>query len=110
MDTFVPFRVIMKKMRVAALIGTCAVILAGVAAGYKLGFDHSNRLQAGSTRSVLLNWAPSPSLTATGYNVYRSEVSGSSYQLITPNHVKGLTYTDRSAQAGRTYYYVATTV
>jgi hypothetical protein len=111
-DTFTPEGDTMKKMRIAVLIATCVGIAAGVTARYRFGFNHFglSRLQSGSAHLVRLNWTPSPSLNATGYYVYRSEASGSGYRRLNANPVKGLSYTDSSAEAGHTYYYVATTV
>ncbi len=59
--------------------------------------------------SVALNWGASSS-SVTGYNVYRSTVSGSSYAKVTGSPVGGVSYADSSVQSGHTYYYVATAV
>jgi hypothetical protein len=59
--------------------------------------------------SVALNWNASTS-TVTGYNVYRSTVSGRSYTKINSSLVAALNYTDSTVQSGTTYYYVATAV
>jgi Abnormal spindle-like microcephaly-assoc'd, ASPM-SPD-2-Hydin len=60
--------------------------------------------------SVALNWSASPSPAATGYNVYRSSVSGSGYIKVNSSVVAGLSYTDNTVLAMQTYYYVATAV
>jgi fibronectin type 3 domain-containing protein len=60
--------------------------------------------------SVLLNWTASPSSGVTGYNVYRSTVSGSGYAKINSSLVGGLSYTDATVVDGQTYYYVTTSV
>jgi Putative Ig domain len=65
---------------------------------------------ASSGYSVLLDWTASPSTGATGYNVYRSNVSGGPYQLLTPTPVSGLSYVDTSVADSITYYYVTTAV
>jgi fibronectin type 3 domain-containing protein len=66
---------------------------------------------AGETgHSVLLNWDASPSSVATGYNVYRSGISGSAYRKINATPISALTYTDGSAMSGQVYYYVMTSV
>jgi Abnormal spindle-like microcephaly-assoc'd, ASPM-SPD-2-Hydin/Protein of unknown function (DUF1573)/Immunoglobulin I-set domain len=57
--------------------------------------------------SVALAWNASTS-TVSGYNVYRSTVSGSSYTKINPSLVTLLNYTDLSVQSGTTYFYVTT--
>jgi len=59
--------------------------------------------------SVALTWDASTS-TVTGYNVYRSTVSGSSYAKINSSLVAALNYTDSTVQNGTTYYYVTTAV
>jgi len=59
--------------------------------------------------SVALTWDASTS-TVTGYNVYRSTVSGSSYTKINSSLVAALNYTDSTVQSGTTYYYVTTAV
>lgn len=61
------------------------------------------------THSVALNWQASTS-TVTGYNVYRSSVSGSAYAKVNGSLVSGVTYADSGVQSGQTYYYVATSV
>lgn len=61
------------------------------------------------THSVALTWNASAS-TVSGYNVYRSTVSGSLYVKINPSLNPGLSYTDAAVQNGTTYYYVTTAV
>jgi hypothetical protein len=65
---------------------------------------------AASAHSVMLKWTASPSPGVTGYEVYRSTVSGSGYTKINPSVVSGLTYTDATVVSGVTYYYVTTSV
>jgi hypothetical protein len=59
--------------------------------------------------SVVLTWNASTS-TVTGYNVYRSTVSGTGYTKLNSSLVSGVTYTDSTVQNGTTYYYVTTAV
>jgi len=59
--------------------------------------------------SVSLTWNASTS-TVTGYNVYRSTVSGSGYTKINSSLVAVLSYTDSAVQNGTTYFYVTTAV
>jgi hypothetical protein len=59
--------------------------------------------------SAALSWNASTS-TVSGYNVYRSTVSGSSYTKINSSLVADLTYTDSTVVSGTTYYYVTTAV
>jgi Abnormal spindle-like microcephaly-assoc'd, ASPM-SPD-2-Hydin len=59
--------------------------------------------------SVTLSWAASTS-TVSGYNIYRTTVSGSGFAKVNSGLIPSLTYTDTTVQAGTTYYYVATAV
>jgi hypothetical protein len=59
--------------------------------------------------SVALSWNASAS-AVSGYNIYRSTISGSSYLRINSSQVAGLNYTDSTVQNGATYYYVTTAV
>ena len=59
--------------------------------------------------SVALTWNASTS-TVSGYNVYRSTVSGSGYTRVVSSLVSGLTYTDSTVLNTTTYYYVTTAV
>jgi fibronectin type 3 domain-containing protein len=55
-----------------------------------------------------LSWNASTS-TVSGYNVYRSTVSGTQYAKLNSALV-GLAYTDTSVLNGKTYFYVTTAV
>jgi beta-galactosidase len=59
--------------------------------------------------SVSLHWAASTS-SVIGYNVYSSTTSGGPYTKLTSAPVPATDYTDASVQAGKTYYYVVTSV
>ncbi len=59
--------------------------------------------------TVALSWNASTS-TVTGYNVYRSTVSGSGYTKINSSPVASLGYSDANVQSAQTYYYVTTAV
>jgi hypothetical protein len=59
--------------------------------------------------SVALTWNASTS-TVSGYNVYRSTVSGGSYTKINASPVAVLNYIDLTVQSGATYFYVATAI
>ena len=61
--------------------------------------------------AVDLNWSPSSSPDITGYNVYRSTISGGPYSKInTGGLVASTTYSDTTVALGTTYYYVTTSV
>jgi fibronectin type 3 domain-containing protein len=46
----------------------------------------------------------------SGYNVYRSTVSGQSYVKVNTSLVTGVNYTDSTVKSGTTYFYVTTAV
>jgi fibronectin type 3 domain-containing protein len=56
-----------------------------------------------------LTWNASTS-TVSGYNVYRSTVSGSSYVKMNSSLNASLSFTDANVQNGTTYFYVTTAV
>ena len=58
---------------------------------------------------VTLTWNPSSS-AVIGYNIYRSEQSGTGYVRLNSAFVPNTSYTDASVAGGHTYYYVATSV
>lgn len=60
--------------------------------------------------SVTLSWAASVSVGVTGYNVYRSAVSGGPYTKINSSTVLPTNYVDNVVQGGQSYYYVLTAV
>jgi hypothetical protein len=60
------------------------------------------------THSVTLNWTAS--VGASGYNVYRSSVTGGPYTKLNASPIATTSYTDSAVQAGQTYYYVLTSV
>jgi len=64
---------------------------------------------AQQAHSVALSWNASTS-SVTGYNIYRSTVSGTEYAKINSSLVAALAYTDSTVQNGTTYYYVTTAV
>lgn len=57
--------------------------------------------------SVALSWNASSSIVS-GYNVYRSTVSGTGYTKLNSSLDLALAYTDSTVQNGTTYYYVTT--
>jgi fibronectin type 3 domain-containing protein len=71
------------------------------------GVNFTATAQVGHT--VALTWNASTS-TVSGYNVYRSTVSGTGFARINPSPVAVLSYTDASVLNGTTYYYVTTAV
>jgi hypothetical protein len=62
-----------------------------------------------ASHSVTLTWTPSTS-TVSGYDVFRSIVSGGPYTKLNSTPVAGTTDVDTAVQAGQTYYYVVTSV
>jgi hypothetical protein len=61
------------------------------------------------THSVTLTWTASTS-TVSGYDVFRSTVSGGPYTKLTSTPIATTTDVDTSVQAGQTYYFVVTSV
>lgn len=61
------------------------------------------------SHSVTLTWTASTS-TVTGYNVYRSQVSGGPYTKLDSSAVAATSYADSTVSAGQTYFYVVTSV
>jgi len=78
------------------------------------GSAHAQGAPAGTGHSVTLTWtAPSPvggSGTISGYNVYRSPSSSTTFTKLITVLNAGLTYTDLSVSAGASYTYCVTTV
>src|SRR6267154_1319878 len=64
------------------------------------------------THSVALTWIASSTPTVTGYNVYRSTMSGTAYVKISSSLVLAplVSYTDATVLNSTTYYYVTTAV
>src|SRR5260370_4878747 len=65
-----------------------------------------------AAHTVALSWTSSTSSTATGYNVYRSTVTGTGYVKITPLPLSAalFSFTDTNLLSGTTYFYVTTAV
>ena len=63
-----------------------------------------------AAHSVALTWSSSPTPTVTGYNVYRTTISGSLFARVNSSPITGLAYTDSTVQNGLTYYFVTTAV
>lgn len=61
------------------------------------------------SHSVTLSWTPSAS-TVSGYDVFRSTVSGGPYSMMNSSTDPTTTYADTAVQATQTYYYVVTSV
>lgn len=61
------------------------------------------------SHSAALNWTASAS-TVSGYNVYRSTVSGGPYTKVNSTLVTTTSYTDSTVQSGLTYFFVVTAV
>ncbi len=72
--------------------------------------NFSITITAASSYAALLDWTASTSSGISGYNVYRSTVSGSGYVQINSSLVAASTYTDATVVSGQTYYYVTTAV
>jgi hypothetical protein len=86
------------------------VTVAGTASNFPMTIAVSGDGVAAATASysVNLRWAPSASSGVSGYDVYRSTVSGGPYAKI--GSASTVDYTDSSVQANTEYYYVVTSV
>ena len=60
--------------------------------------------------AVNLSWTASTSDGVTGYNVYRSTVSGGPYNLITSSPVATTGFLDSTVSSAQTFYYVVTSL
>jgi hypothetical protein len=69
-----------------------------------------NFTAAQQTHSVALSWNASSTSGVTGYNVYRSTVSGAGYIKISSTLGTVFSYTDTTVANGTTYYYVTRAV
>ena len=58
--------------------------------------------------SVTLSWAANSEPDITGYNIYRTEVSGYPYVRLNDALITDTTYNDTAVVIGSTYYYVVT--
>ena len=65
---------------------------------------------AAGSDMVALQWQASTTSGVTGYDVYRSTVSGGSYAKLTSTPLAGTAYSDSSVTSGNSYYYVVTSV
>lgn len=60
--------------------------------------------------AVKLSWTASTSDDVTGYNVYRSTISGGPYNLITSSPVVTTGFLDSTVSSTQTFYYVVTSL
>jgi hypothetical protein len=68
-------------------------------------------ITAESTKEdIILHWKPTNNAFVRGFNIYRSDTTGSQYQKITTTPVSGSVYHDPAAEPNKQYYYVLTTV
>jgi len=64
----------------------------------------------GPSHSVAVSWVASVTTDVIGYNLYRAASLNGTYTLVNSALIGGTSYTDSSVQAGKTYYYAATSV
>jgi len=65
---------------------------------------------SGRAQTVVLEWDPNSESDLAGYNIYRSNQSGSGYVKQNISLITETTYEDSTVQVGQTYYYVCTAV
>ena len=63
-----------------------------------------------AAHNVVLTWTNSVTAGVTGYNVYRSTVSGGPYTKINDSPVQSGATNAKDVLAGQTYYYVITAI
>ena len=67
-------------------------------------------LSGNGTSGIPLSWDASISSGVVGYNLYRATTTGGPYVRLNASVIPGTSFTDRTAQAAHTYFYVATAV
>jgi hypothetical protein len=82
------------------------IVAADTSKDWIMSLDRTCTTTTTTAHSVTLNWQSSTSTGVTGYNVYRSTVSGGYYMLL--GNTGNLTFKDTSVQSGISYYYVVT--
>ena len=68
----------------------------------------STTMTVRSAHTAGLSWTASVSSGVTGYNIFRSTVSGGPYTKINFTLIAGTSYTDATAVSGQFYCYVTT--
>jgi hypothetical protein len=69
-----------------------------------------NLVAAPSEGAVRLAWDASPEADVAGYIVYRAMAPGADFVRLTPTPLARTTFTDRTVERGKTYFYVVTAV
>lgn len=101
-----PFTVIFKP----TVAGTASGKVSFLSNGSILASEGVSGTGATIQHIVDLSWSASTSSSVSGYNVYRSTVSGGPYTKINSTLDASLSYSDNTVQSGTTYYYVTTAV
>jgi fibronectin type 3 domain-containing protein len=60
--------------------------------------------------AIELSWQPNADTDLAGYNVYRSQQSGAGYRKLNVEPILGPAFSDRTAEVGKTYFYVVAAV
>jgi len=75
------------------------------------GSPQTVSLSGTGTHDIILTWTAGTTAGVTGYNVYRGTASGKeSTTPLNSSPITGTTFTDSNVTAGKTYYYMVTTV
>ena len=89
--------------------GTYPLTITGTSANEVHTASATLVVSAAVQHSVSLSWADTDSGIA-GYNVYRSNQSGTGFTKLNTSVTTATAFTDKSVQSGSTYYYVVTAV
>jgi len=101
----VSFGVVFAPQASGSITGSLTIASDATNASLSVGLSGTGAKQ----HSVALTWQASAS-PVNGYNVYRSQVSGGPYTLVSTTLLTTASFTDTTVLDGQTYYYVVTGV
>jgi len=85
--------------------GACATLMEQQNLPYPQGLAAQSNKE-----NVTLTWKPEGNAHVAGFNLYRSEVSGSGYSLLNTTPLDDSVFIDMTAAAGHGYFYILKTV
>ena len=90
--------------------GTASGTISFISSGTTMAAENASGAGATVQHTIDLSWNASTSTSVSGYNVYRSIVTGGPYTKINPSLNSSMNYSDSTVQSGKAYYYVTTAV